>query len=76
MAPRLPRISGAEVIQALSRLGFKVVRQRGSHVVLRKDSASGAVGCAVPLHKELALGTLHGILKQAKVSIEELMNNL
>jgi predicted RNA binding protein YcfA (HicA-like mRNA interferase family) len=72
----LPRVSGEQAIRALNRLGFQVVRQRGSHVILRKDSKSGAVGCVVPLHKELALGTLRGVLKQAHVSLEEFMKNL
>jgi predicted RNA binding protein YcfA (HicA-like mRNA interferase family) len=73
---RLPSVSGQEVIRALSRLGFRVVRQRGSHVILRKDTDSGAVGCAVPAHRELAPGTLRGILKLAGVSLEDLMKHL
>jgi len=61
--PELPVCSGAEVIRALERLGFRVVRQRGSHVMLRK----GMAGCVVPLHRELKRGTLSGILRQAGV---------
>lgn len=69
--PKLSRISGQEVIRRLEKLGFQQVRQRGSHVVLKKKTPEGDIGCVVPLHKELAIGTLHGILKQAKLSIEE-----
>lgn len=69
--PKLPRVSGRQTIRALERLGFRAVRQRGSHVVLRKDSPDGAVGCVVPLHRELATGTLRGILDQAGVSEDE-----
>ena len=65
--PKLPRVSGAEVIRALERLGFKAVRQRGSHVVLRR----GAAGCVVPNHRELKTGTLAGVLRQAGVSTDE-----
>ena len=65
--PKLPRISGAEAIRALEKLGFEQVRQKGSHVVLRRDH----LGCVVPLHKELKVGTLAGILRQANVSPEE-----
>jgi predicted RNA binding protein YcfA (HicA-like mRNA interferase family) len=72
----LPRISGEQAIRALERLGFVAVRQRGSHVILRKETEAGAVGCSVPLHKELAVGTLRGILKLAKVSIEEFLEKL
>ncbi|MFC1639526.1 type II toxin-antitoxin system HicA family toxin [Gemmatimonadota bacterium] len=69
--PKLPRVSGHEVVKRLERLGFVQVRQRGSHVVLRKESAEGAVGCVVPLHAELAVGTLRGVLRQAGVTAEE-----
>lgn len=65
--PRLPRVSGTETVRALERLGFAVVRQRGSHVVLRR----GTSGCVVPIHRELKVGTLAGVLKQADVSAEE-----
>ncbi len=69
--PKLPRVSGAEAIRALAKLGFAQVRQRGSHVVLKRIDASGVKGCVVPLHSELATGTLRGILKQAGVAVEE-----
>ena len=65
----LPRVSGSEVIRALEKLGFAVKRQRGSHVILRR----GSVGCVVPDHKELKTGTLHGVLKQAGVSVEDFL---
>ena len=69
--PRLPRLSGREVIRVMERLGFVQVRQRGSHVVLRRETPDGAVGCVVPLHNELAAGTLRGILRQAGVTRED-----
>jgi predicted RNA binding protein YcfA (HicA-like mRNA interferase family) len=74
--PRLRRVSGEEAIRALQRLGFERVRQRGSHVILRKETAQGSVGCVVPLHRELAIGTLHGILQQARVAAEEFLEKL
>jgi predicted RNA binding protein YcfA (HicA-like mRNA interferase family) len=70
--PKLPRISGAAAVRALERLGFVVVRQKGSHVVLRR----AASGCVVPLHRELKTGTLAGALRQADVSIEEFISAL
>ena len=72
--PKLPRVSGAETIRALERLGFTQVRQRGSHVVLKRMGPSGATGCVVPLHAELAIGTLRGILKQAGVKPDDFVN--
>lgn len=74
--PSLRRVSGQEAIRALKRLGFVEVRQRGSHVVLRKQTREGTVGCVVPLHRELAIGTLRSILKQAQLTPEEFVQNL
>jgi predicted RNA binding protein YcfA (HicA-like mRNA interferase family) len=59
-------VSGTDAVRALERLGFVVVRQRGSHVMLRR----GSVGCVVPLHREIKRGTLGGILRQAGVDAE------
>ena len=70
--PKLPVLSGAEVIKALERLGFEQIRQRGSHVVLRR----GSVGTVVPLHRELKIGTLAGILRQAGVTQDEFVGTL
>lgn len=64
--PKLPRISSKEAIRVFESLGFQVARQRGSHLVLRK----GDVGCVIPLHKELAVGTLRSAIKQAQLTIE------
>ncbi len=74
--PKLRRVSGRETIRALERLGFERVRQRGSHVMLKKQTPEGAVGCVIPLHRELAIGTLRGILRQAGVRPDEFMENL
>ncbi len=74
--PELRRITGREAIRVLEELGFEQVRQRGSHVILKKQTPHGAVGCVVPLHRELAIGTLRGILKQARVTPEEFMERL
>lgn len=65
--PKLPRIGGAECVRVLQRLGFLTVRQRGSHVIMRRNDR----GCVVPLHRELKVGTLHGVLKQAGITPEE-----
>ena len=70
--PELPHVSGTEAIRALERLGFVVVRQRGSHVMMRRDS----VGCVVPLHREIKRGTLGGILRQAGVDAEAFIEAL
>ncbi|MDY6804694.1 MAG: type II toxin-antitoxin system HicA family toxin [Cyanobacteriota bacterium] len=84
--PKLPRVNGSDAIRALERLGFVRVRQKGSHVILKKqlppDNGENSqelieVGCVVPLHrKTLAVGTLKSILKQAGVDLEEFAMNL
>jgi predicted RNA binding protein YcfA (HicA-like mRNA interferase family) len=74
--PELRKVSGEQAIRALRRLGFEEVRRRGSHVVLKRETKEGAVGCVVPLHRELKIGTLKGILRQAKVTPEEFMDSL
>lgn len=74
--PKLARTSGEATVRALGRLGFRQVRQRGSHVVLKKRTSKGEVGCVVPLHKELAIGTLRGILRQANIGIDEFLEHL
>ena len=73
---KLCRVSGRQAIRILEKLGFEQVRQRGSHIVLKKQMPEGAVGCVVPLHRELAIGTLRGILKQAGVTPDEFMEKL
>lgn len=70
--PKLPRISGSECVVALKRLGFVVARQRGSHVVMRR----GSQGCVVPMHRELKTGTLHGVLKQGSIDLEQFIGAL
>jgi len=77
MPPKLRPVSGMETVRVLERLGYVQVRQRGSHVVLKKQLSSGrAIGCVVPLHQELAIGTLRSILRQAEVPPEEFIKNL
>lgn len=70
--PKLPRVSGAEAVRALERLGFVKVRQSGSHLVMRR----GDRGCVVPMHRELKVGTLAGLLRQADVSAEDFVGAL
>jgi predicted RNA binding protein YcfA (HicA-like mRNA interferase family) len=74
--PKLPIVSGAQAVKALQRLGFFVDRQRGSHVVLKKVIPEGERGCVIPMHREVAVGTLRSALKMAGISPEEFTNAL
>lgn len=72
--PKMPRLSGKELIKILAHFGFEIIRQKGSHVILKKKTNDGEIGTVVPLHKELAEGTLRGILKQAKIEVDDFLN--
>ena len=68
--PKLPRVSGQDAVRVFERLGFRQARQRGSHVVLRR----GDRGCVLPLHRELAHGTLRSALRQSGVTPDEFVS--
>ena len=70
--PKMPVVSGRKLIKALVRLGFIVVRQKGSHVFLQR----GKDAVVVPLHDEIKKATLARILKQINISTEELLDKL
>lgn len=70
--PKLPHLSGAECAKALRKLGFVDSRQHGSHLFMRR----GESGCVVPLHHELKVGTLAGVIRQAGISADEFLGAL
>lgn len=70
---KLPRLSGREVIKILSKTGFMPVRQKGSHVILKKETESGVKALVVPLHSEIDRGTLLEIIRQAGLKREEFL---
>ena len=63
-------ISGLQLVKILAKAGFKPIRKSGSHIILVKKGPQ-RIGCVVPDHKELAIGTLLGILKQAQITKKE-----
>ncbi|MEK6906119.1 MAG: type II toxin-antitoxin system HicA family toxin [Nanoarchaeota archaeon] len=71
---KLPRLSGHEVIKILSKIGFAISRQKGSHIILSKEDVSGKKGFVVPNHKEIDKGTLLEIIRQAGLKREEFLN--
>jgi len=70
--PKLPPLSGREIIRALEPLGFEQTAQSGSHIKLKRSGIS----CVVPLHKEVKRGTLAGILRQAQIGPDEFLQGL
>ena len=75
MSNRLPALKGSEVVRALEKLGFQVVRQRGSHVRLKHPDGRAVT---VPVHagEDLDRGLLKKILRDAHISEEELLEGL
>lgn len=69
MSRRLPTTSGKDAVTAFGRLGFKELRQTGSHAILKKEGHPLLL--SVPLHKELHAGTLRRLIRDAGVTVEE-----
>jgi predicted RNA binding protein YcfA (HicA-like mRNA interferase family) len=74
--PKLPRLSGKEVIKALTKVGFVAVRQKGSYVILIKEVEGGKKHTVVPLHAELDTGTLLEIIRQSGLDREKFLELL
>lgn len=76
MTHKLPVVSGREVIKALRKIGYVVVRQRGSHMRLRDDTNPPHKPLTVPDHKEIKPGLLRKIIRDANLSVEEFIQLL
>jgi len=66
---KLPSVSGRDCLKALEKAGFRLRRQEGSHIILRRDDPFAQV--VVPDHRELDRGTLRAILRAAGISVDE-----
>ena len=73
---RLPAISGEEAIKALSKAGFVFVRQKGSHVRMKRVTSERTINVTIPLHDVLDRGTLRSIIKAANLTVEEFVELL
>lgn len=71
---KLSPVSARECIRALQRVGFVIDRQAGSHITLVRDDPRGRV--TVPNHKELKVGMLRGIIRDANLTVEEFLELL
>jgi len=75
--PTLPNISGKKVVKIFQALGWELVRQRGSHMIMVKDGQIASL--SVPNHKEIAKGTLRSLIRSANITVDEFLtiaNNL
>ena len=71
---KLPVVSGADCIKALTKIGFDVVRQRGSHITLVRQDPSTQL--TVPNHKTIAKGTLRSLIRDAGLTVDEFIGLL
>jgi predicted RNA binding protein YcfA (HicA-like mRNA interferase family) len=67
----VPSLSYDQVIRALQRDGWVVVRQKGSHIRLQKHTANDTLKLTVPAHRPIKKTTLAHILKQARLTVDE-----
>lgn len=75
--PKLPVVSGKQVIKALQKIGFEKVAQKGSHIKFQKIEQSRTITVIVPNHKIIKRGTLrNGILNAIPISVEEFIKLL
>lgn len=69
-------VSGRETVKALSKTGFTVVGRKGSHVRLKRQRGKEVLIVIVPMHDELARGTLKSILRQANLTVDDFLRLL
>lgn len=72
--PALPTLSGRDTVRTFEALGWRVVRQRGSHMILTKEGS--LVTLSVPDHREVAKGTLRGLIRSAGLTVTEFLDAL
>lgn len=71
---RLANISGKEAVKAFQKAGWQIVGQVGSHLVMSKHGSR--VNLSIPQHKELSIGTLRALIRNAGLTVEEFLNLL
>lgn len=74
MSSKYPVLPPSEIIRVLQKFGFEKVSQKGSHIKL-KNYYSNKI-CIVPMHDEVAKGTLKSILEQSNIKLEDFLNKL
>ena len=72
--PPIPLLKPSQVVKAFETLGWEVVRQKGSHIILTREGHNATL--SVPKHKEVARGTLRGLINRAGLSVEEFLDSL
>ncbi len=73
---KIPSLSYVQIVRALQRYGWIVVRQRGSHIRLQKHLGEEVLKLTVPAHRPVKRSTLSHILKQARIEIDDFLKSL
>ena len=68
---KLPVVSGEDAIRAFERIGYEIVRQRGSHIRMRDEKHSNHLPLTIPKHKALKPGLLRRLIRDADLTVEE-----
>jgi len=76
VSPSLPVVSGRQAVRAFTRLGYEVVRQRGSHLRLRHQNDPTRPPLTVPDHRELKPGLLRRLIRDAQIDVAEFVSLL
>ena len=72
--PGLPALSGRKAIRVFEKLGWRIVRQRGSHIIMVKEGEITTL--SIPDHKEIAKGTLRSLIRAAGITVGEFTGQL
>lgn len=72
--PPTPVLSGAQVVRAFERFGWRIARQRGSHIVMLKEGE--VVSLSIPNHREVAKGTLRSLIRSANLTVDQFLSAL
>ena len=74
--PKLPVISGSQAIKCFEKIGYQIVRQRGSHIRMHHKSDSTKQPLTIPRHRTLGKGLLRKLLRDAELTVEEFLKLL
>jgi predicted RNA binding protein YcfA (HicA-like mRNA interferase family) len=76
VSPKLPAVSGQQAVRVFRRLGYEVVRQRGSHLRLRHLHDPARLPLTIPDHRVLKLGLLRRLIRDAQIDVDEFIRLL
>jgi len=76
MSSKIPVVSGKQLVKMMQALGYRVVRQRGSHITMQLETSIGVHSITIPNHEEIAKGTLNDILNKVGIWVQKSKESL